>query len=69
MPAVDGLEPGPGTTPTPVANGPGTDPLPAIAIQTLSQAVEMLRDDVELSGKSRSSANRSRKDASVSMGC
>jgi hypothetical protein len=42
-----GLEPGPGTTPMPVANGPGTDPLPAIAIQTLSQAVEMLRDDVE----------------------
>jgi hypothetical protein len=47
MPAADGLEPGPGTTPTPVANGPGTDPLPAIAIQTLSQAVEMLREDVE----------------------
>lgn len=47
MPAADGLEPGPGTTPTPVANGPGTDPLTAIAIQTLSQAVEMLREDVE----------------------
>ena len=26
---------------------PGTDPLTAIAIQTLSQAVEMLREDVE----------------------
>lgn len=47
MPAADGLEPGPGTTPTQVANGPGTDPLTAIAIQTLSQAVEMLREDVE----------------------
>ena len=36
-----------GTTPTPVANGPETDPLTAIAIQTLSRAVEMLREDVE----------------------
>jgi len=36
-----------GTTPTPVVNGPKTDPLTAIAIQTLSQAVEMLREDVE----------------------
>ena len=25
----------------------GTDPLPAITIQTLSQAIEMLREDVE----------------------
>ena len=36
-----------GTTPTPVANGFETDPLTAIGIQTLSQAVEMLREDVE----------------------
>ena len=49
----DCSDPGPaetvsyGTTPTPVANGAGTDPLTAIAIQTLSQAVEMLREDVE----------------------
>ena len=49
----DFSDPGPaeaasyGTTPTPVANGPETDPLTAIAIQTLSQAVEMLREDVE----------------------
>ena len=35
------------TTPAPVANGPETDPLTTIAIQTLSQAVEMLREDVE----------------------
>jgi hypothetical protein len=51
-----------------------TDPLTAIGIQTLSQAVEMLREDVEqdaigrirLSGKSRSSGNWSKKDASGS---
>ena len=36
-----------GTTPTPVANGFERDPLTAIGIQTLSQAVEMLREDVE----------------------
>ena len=47
MPAADGLEPGPGTEPTSVADGPGADPLTVIAIQTLSQAVEMLREDVE----------------------
>ena len=47
MPAADGLEPGPGTEPTSVADGPGADPLTAIAIQTLSQAVEMLREDVQ----------------------
>jgi hypothetical protein len=47
MPAADGLEPGPGTEPTSVADGPGGDPLIIIAIQTLSQAVEMLREDVE----------------------
>ena len=46
MPAADGLEPGPGTEPTSVADGPGADPLTVIAIQTLSQAVEMLREDV-----------------------
>ena len=49
----DFSDPGPaeatssGGTPTPVANGAETDPLTAIAIQTLSQAVEMLREDVE----------------------
>src|SRR6516225_11815628 len=49
----DFSDPGPaeaasyGTTPTPVANGSETDPLTAIGIQTLSQAVEMLREDVE----------------------
>jgi hypothetical protein len=49
----DFSDPGPaeaasyGTTPTPVANGSETDPLTAIAIQTLSQAVEMLREDIE----------------------
>ena len=43
MPAADSLEPGPGTEPTSVADGPGADPLTVIAIQTLSQAVEMLR--------------------------
>ena len=47
MLAADGLEPGPGTEPTSVADGPGADPLTVIAIQTLSQAVEMLREDVE----------------------
>ena len=47
MPAADGLEPGPGTEPTSVADGPGADPVTVIAIQTLSQAVEMLREDVE----------------------
>jgi len=44
-----------GTTPTPVANCSETDPLTAIAIQTLSQAVEMLRQDVE---HARDRANR-----------
>jgi hypothetical protein len=49
----DWSDPGPaevpsyGTTPAPVAHGPETDPLTAIAIQTLSHAVEMLREDVE----------------------
>jgi len=37
-----------GTDPRPPDSvSPGTDPLTAIAIQTLSQAVEMLREDVE----------------------
>jgi len=35
--------------------GPETDPLPAIAIQTLSQAVEMLREDV---GRERDRADQ-----------
>ena len=50
---LDFNDPGPaetasyGTTATPAANGSETDPLTAIAIQTLSQAVEMLSEDVE----------------------
>ena len=58
---LDFNDPGPaetasyGTTATPVANGSETDPLTAIAIQTLSQAVEMLRQDVE---HARDRANR-----------
>jgi hypothetical protein len=32
--------------------GPETDPLPTIAIQTLSQAVEMLREDVAIANNS-----------------
>ena len=37
-----------GTDPSPPDSvSPATDPLTAIAIQTLSQAVEMLREDVE----------------------
>jgi len=45
--AADGLEPAPGAEPTPAAEAPEANPLTSIAIQTLSQAVEMLREDVE----------------------
>ena len=47
MLAADGLEPASGAEPTPAADVPEANPLTAIAIQTLSQAVEMLREDVE----------------------
>ena len=46
MLAADGLEPASGAEPTPAADVPEANPLTAIAIQTLSQAVEMLREDV-----------------------
>ena len=64
--AADGVGQGPGTEPTPdeerpgpaeaaPEKGSGTDPLTAIGMQTLSQAVEMLREDVE---RERDRANR-----------
>ena len=48
----------------------GTDPMTAIGIQTLSQAIEMLREDVDRSGTGRiDPSGKSRMDASGSMIC
>jgi hypothetical protein len=45
-----------------LGQGPGPDPLTAIAIQTLSQAVEMLRQDVE---RERDRGNRAKRQVEV----
>src|SRR5215469_12116003 len=50
---------GPRTAVDGLGQGPGPDPLTAIAIQTLSQAVEMLRDDVE---RERNRADRAERE-------
>ena len=53
----------PGTDPTPPDSvSPGTDPLTVIAIETLSQAVEMLREDVE---RERDRADRAERQVEV----
>jgi hypothetical protein len=62
MLAADGLEPASGAEPTPAADVPEANPLTAIAIQTLSQAVEMLREDV---GHERDRADRAGRQVEV----
>src|SRR5215471_3958464 len=63
MPAEGMPMPGPRSGPRTVVDGlgqgPGPDPLTAIAIQTLSQAVEMLRDDVQ---RERNRADRAERE-------
>ena len=69
--AADGLGQGPGTEPTrdeerpgpaeaAPEKGPGPDPVTAIGIQTLSEAVAMLREDVE---RERDRADRAERQA------
>ena len=66
MPLADGqgqeLDERPKLSEAAPGNGPGPDPLTAIAIQTLSQAVEMLRGDVE---HERDRADRAEREVEV----